>query len=101
MEIEVGKVIELDNGSEYLIGEHFLHDGQEYVSLIAVKEPVHMRFAALREDAGEVLVEMVEDDKLIELFKQFIVNDFFAPVIDDIEEDDEEDEGFEEEEDAE
>jgi hypothetical protein len=100
MEIEVGKVMELDNGSSYLIGEHFLHDGQEYVSLIATQEPVHMRFAALNEEEGQVSVEMVEDEDLINLFKEFIINDFVAPVIDDqdledIEDEEETEEDFE------
>ena len=80
MEIEVGKVIDLEDGASYLISDNFLHEGQEYISLVAVKEPIHNRFAEVNEIDGNKYIAFVEDVELINLFKQYIVNDFFASI---------------------
>ena len=87
MKIDVGNVIELENEQAYLISNNFIHDGQEYVALVAVSEPVHTRFAEINEIDEEQYITIVEDAKLLELFKQYIVNDFFSNI-----EQDEEDE---------
>lgn len=87
MDIEEGKVIELENGQAYLVGNNFLHDGQEYAALVSVNEPVHVRFAEINDVDGEYFITLVEDDELINLFKQYVINDFFSAVEDDENED--------------
>jgi len=88
MEIEVGTVIELDNGEAYLISNHFTHEEKEYVAMVSVVEPVHVKFAQVNrsEDGSEVWVDPITDEETINFFSQYVVNDFFAQ----IEEDDEE-----------
>ena len=83
MEIEVGKVIDLENGKSYLIANHFLHDGQEYLSLVAVDESGDMIYAELNDDKDSQYITPVEDEKLIELFKQYVLAEFFADLEDD------------------
>ena len=88
MELQEGIVIELENGEAYLISNHFMHDGTEYVAMVSVNEPVHVKFAEVieSEDESQISVEPLEDAERINFFKQYIVNDFFA----DAETDDEE-----------
>ena len=86
MEIEVGKVIDLGNGKSYLIANHFLHDGQEYLSLVAVDKSGDMIFAEFNDDDDSQYITIVEDKELIELFKQYVLAEFFADLEDDEEE---------------
>ena len=85
MEIEVGMVIELENGEAYLVSHHFTHDGNEYVAMVAVNEPVHVKFAQVirSEDGSQVGVEPITDEGTINFFSQYIVNDFFAQIEED------------------
>ena len=80
MELQEGIVIELENGEAYLISNHFMYDGIEYVAMVAINEPVHVKFAEVieSEDESQISVEPVEDEERINFFKQYIVNDFFA-----------------------
>ena len=106
MDIELGKVMELEDGSSYLVSHHFMHEDKEYVAMVATTEPVHVRYAEVSEAEGKQYVSMVEDDKLIDLFKQYVVNDFFSILSEDEDEDfddedfdDDDDEDFDDEDD--
>jgi len=89
MNIEIGKVMELGNGQSYLVSHHFMHEDKEYVVMVATTEPVHVMYAEVNEADGKQYVSLVEDDDLIDLFKQYVVNDFFSFM--DEEDEDEED----------
>ena len=87
MEIEIGSVVELENGEAYLINNHFMHEGQEYVAMVAINEPVHFKFAEVNESEDETITWLnpLEDEEQINFFKQYLVNDFFSNI--EIEED--------------
>ena len=82
MEIEIGSVVELENGDAYLINNHFMHDGQEYVAMVAINEPVHFKFAEVNESEDETTTWLnpLEDEEQINFFKQYLVNDFFSDI---------------------
>ena len=84
MELQEGLVIELENGESYLISNHFMHDGIEYVAIVSINEPVHVKFAEVieSEDESQISIEPLEDDERINFFKQYVVNEFFADVED-------------------
>jgi len=94
MELEVGMVIELENNEAYLISNHFTYEENEYVSMVSVNEPVHVKFAQVMrsEDGSQVGVEPITDEETVNFFSQYVVNDFFAQVEEDEEDLDEEDE---------
>ena len=84
MELQEGLVIELENGESYLISNHFMHDGTEYVAIVSINEPVHVKFAEVieSEDESQISIEPLEDEERINFFKQYVVNEFFADVED-------------------
>ncbi|MFQ6723829.1 MAG: hypothetical protein ACLRFE_00660 [Clostridia bacterium] len=83
MEIEEGKVIDLQDGKSYLVSKYFMHDDQEYVALVAVFEPVHVRYAEVYDNNGEKFIRMVQDKALIKLFQQYIAYDYFSAIEED------------------
>ena len=78
MNITVGKVIELENESSYLVGDHFMYEDKEYIAMIATTEPVHIKFAEVSKSKENQQIIFIEDVELINTLKKRIADDLLS-----------------------
>lgn len=72
--LEVGQIVELENGKEYIvINEMELHN-LKYVFLMSNSKPLDMVIGTLREVDGEAIISEVKDnDELDYILSKFVL----------------------------
>lgn len=71
--VEMGEIIELENGKEYICFSQLQDEGKDYIFLMSNFKPLEIRFARQFEQDGDIMLEIVNEratkERLLALFK--------------------------------
>ena len=74
MKLEVGEIITLDNGKEYICFSKINDNGINYVYLMSNFKPIEIKFAIEKVNNAEVELEIINNQEQ----KQYIYNLFLS-----------------------
>lgn len=71
MKVEVGEIIELDNGKEYICCSSIEDNNNTYIYLMSNFKPLEIRFAKVLDDSTlNIITNQEEKKRIFNLFKE-------------------------------
>lgn len=72
--INIGQVIKLDEGKEYIVLNKMNLHNINYVYLVTIEKPIEILIATEREENGNMMLEEIKDnDELDYILSQFVL----------------------------